>query len=278
MNPHSLKWSPSLARRLYALLLHLYPSDFRRDYGEELLFLFIDMHRAAHLKGKSAIFRLWAILLIDLVVSAARERSKTVLTQRSANMVSLLLASPFLFLITTAALHYQPPFAAWFTEVDGYTPTLQGRVAMLLLLASVPAALVINLLPRLQKRNAPTTPVTPFFPTPTHVVVGSTVLVVVLLVFAQQLFHELRPFVAPLGAIALVGQLLCLAGVLFLPMVFLLNRLPYPLQAKTAEVVNPPTLSITLIVGATVLLMVVGIVTIFGLETIACASGVPKCD
>jgi hypothetical protein len=46
-----LKKRTRLARQVYAALLHLYPADFRRDYADELILLFVDMHRAAVAKG-----------------------------------------------------------------------------------------------------------------------------------------------------------------------------------------------------------------------------------
>jgi hypothetical protein len=272
----SIKSSTHFIRRVYRLLLYLYPSEFRRAYADELTLLFVDMHRAARAQGVGHTLRLWMTVLFDLISSASRERVRTMLTQRSADFISLLLCLPFLFLLTTAVIGYEPPFAAWFTEADGYTPTLQGRIVMIVLLLSVPTALLINLLPRLGKGNLPRG--TPFIPTTTHILVGSTVLLMVLMLLSQQLFYELRPFVAPLGSASIVGQGLCLLGVLIFPMVFLLNRLPSPAQIKLGDALNPPAISIGLIVGATILLIVIGILTIFGLETLACASGVPKCD
>lgn len=276
MNHLSIKASTHLIRRIYGVLLYLYPSEFRRAYADELILLFVDMHRAASTQGIASTIRLWLTVLFDLLLSASRERIQSMLTQRSATIVSLLLCLPFLFLLTTIAIGYEPPFAAWFTEADGYTPTPQGRVVMVLLLLSVPTALLVNLLPRFGKVG--TTHKIPFVPTSIHTLVGSAILVVVLLMLSQQLFHELRPFVAPLGSAAIVGQLLCLLGVLLLPMAFLLNRLPYTAQIKSGDALNPPSISMGLMVGATILLILIGLVTIFGLETIACASGVPKCD
>lgn len=276
MNHLSLKSGTHFVRRVYGFLLYLYPSEFRRAYADELMLLFVDMHRAARARGLGAIIRLWVTVLFDLLSSASRERVRSMLTQRSATIVSLLLCLPFLFLLTTVVLGYEPPFAAWFTEADGYTPTPQGRVVMILLLLSVPTALFINLLPRLRKVGSQSGAA--FVPTTAHILVGGTILLVVLMLLARQLFHELRPFVAPLGSAAIGGQLFCLLGVLLLPLAFLLNRLPYTAPMKSGDALNPPAISMGLIVGATVLLIVIGLVTIFGLESIACASGVPKCD
>lgn len=276
MNHLSIKSGTQVVRRVYSILLYLYPSDFRRAYADELILLFVDMHRAASDQGIGATFRLWLTVLFDLVSSASRERVRTMLTQRSANIISLLLCLPFLFVLTSVMLNYEPPFVAWLEEPDGYTPTMAGRVFMVFMLLSVPVALVVNLLPRFRKVS--TGEATPFVPTLIHTLIGGTILVIVLMLLSRQLFYELTPFVAPLGSAAIVGQLPCLLGVLLFPMAFLLNRLPYTIQIKSGDTLNPPAISIGLIVGATILLIVIGLVTIFGLETIACASGVPKCD
>jgi hypothetical protein len=57
----------SLAARLYALLLYLYPSSFRREYGESMLQLFNDQRRAVSGAGGNAM--LWLKTLRDLVSS-----------------------------------------------------------------------------------------------------------------------------------------------------------------------------------------------------------------
>ncbi len=57
----------TLGTRLYALLLHLYPSSFRREYGESMLQLFNDQRRAVSGAGGNAM--LWLKTLRDLVQS-----------------------------------------------------------------------------------------------------------------------------------------------------------------------------------------------------------------
>ena len=59
-----------MSERIYALLLHLYPSRFREAYGDEALLLFRD--RARDERGTLPGLRFWLDLLADLVVSIPR--------------------------------------------------------------------------------------------------------------------------------------------------------------------------------------------------------------
>jgi hypothetical protein len=60
-----------MSENIYALLLRLFPSHFRKEYGEEALQLFRD--RARDEKGFLPRFRLWFDLLADLAISVPRE-------------------------------------------------------------------------------------------------------------------------------------------------------------------------------------------------------------
>ena len=65
----------SLSQHLYGLLLCAYPSEFRREYGREMLQVFKDCYRAeARRNGFTGIIRLWAHTLFDLAQTAPRER------------------------------------------------------------------------------------------------------------------------------------------------------------------------------------------------------------
>ncbi|MBT9330534.1 S41 family peptidase [Paracidobacterium acidisoli] len=60
-----------MSENIYILLLHLYPSQFRRAYGDEAIQLFRDRFRDE--QGFAAKVRLWSDLLADLAVSLPRE-------------------------------------------------------------------------------------------------------------------------------------------------------------------------------------------------------------
>jgi len=60
-----------MSEKIYALLLRLFPSHFRKAYGDEALLLFRDRTRDE--KGFFLSFRLWFDLLADLAISVPRE-------------------------------------------------------------------------------------------------------------------------------------------------------------------------------------------------------------
>ena len=66
---------PSLngGERLYRALLHLYPTPFRRAFGQELVEAFRDQRRDARSRGRSA-WAFWADVLGDLATQALAER------------------------------------------------------------------------------------------------------------------------------------------------------------------------------------------------------------
>src|SRR5262245_5429799 len=146
-----MKSDEQLMRRVYSALLHLYPAEFHRGYAHELTLLFVDMHREAATQGIVACAQLWLTALLDLVSNATSERLRSMREIRWQTVVSIVLCLPLLFLITTATLNYEPPFVKvlnqYILSADGYTPTMLGRIVMICLLLSAPAAFVINFLP-----------------------------------------------------------------------------------------------------------------------------------
>lgn len=199
---------------------------------------------------------------------------------KPATAISLVLCLPFLFVYITAMFNYEPPFVPlldeWMFAPDGYTPTMLGRIVMLGLLLSVPVAFVINLLPMLTKAGSERA--TPFALTPAHTIIGMSILVVVLITFADPVLYELRPFVRPLGSASILGQGLCFLGLLPLPVTFLLNRLPRFTKAGSERALTFQPTSVNLIIGAAILLIILMFVSAGMLETTACSIGVPNCD
>lgn len=64
----------TLSRRLYALLLSVYPAEFRREYGREMAIVFADRCRAeAREGGARALVRIWCEALLDLLRTAPKE-------------------------------------------------------------------------------------------------------------------------------------------------------------------------------------------------------------
>jgi PPM family protein phosphatase len=66
--------------RLYRVLLWLYPAQFRRAYGREMLRTFRDCYREEQGQGDWNIARLWGLMLSDLVTSVCVEHWKASMT------------------------------------------------------------------------------------------------------------------------------------------------------------------------------------------------------
>jgi hypothetical protein len=77
-----------MSEKIYVLLLGLFPSHFRKEYGDEALQLFRD--RARDEKGFAPRFRLWVDLLADLVSSVPRQyfHAEPELVAASGNRIS----------------------------------------------------------------------------------------------------------------------------------------------------------------------------------------------
>jgi hypothetical protein len=194
---------------------------------------------------------------------------------RWATVLSAALAMPLLLLLIFVRLDYEPPFLPLLNNPDGTSTTL-GRALMLGVLLSVPTGLVINLLPRLRR---PAGRSARFVPTLAHVIVGLTMLSVVMLTTAEMGLNELRPFVAPLGAAAFLGQVGFLLVVVALPVSVLLNRLPRFAAARwDGSPQGRTVVSANVIVGAVLMLLMIMLLSAFALEATACSVGIPNCD
>jgi hypothetical protein len=112
-----------MSETIFRLLLHLYPSRFRDEYGEEALQLF--RGRKRDVTGVWQSVRLWFDLLADLVISLPREychaRPRVVRTSAKA----VLDGTPTFFVFETTSL--------------GPRPLLLGGLLSLIALVSFPA-------------------------------------------------------------------------------------------------------------------------------------------
>ena len=96
------------ADRLYAALLHLYPKEFREEYGEEMLAAVHELRRA----GRLTPVRFWLFIVGDTVTAVARERLEG---------ARWLATAMFGLLATVAAAH-----AVTFTYRYFYHPYFEG--------------------------------------------------------------------------------------------------------------------------------------------------------
>jgi hypothetical protein len=73
-----------MSEKIYAWLLRLYPSRFRRAYGDEVLQLFRD--RARDERGFLPRLRLWLDLLLDIALSVPHEHRRAQLALAAASV------------------------------------------------------------------------------------------------------------------------------------------------------------------------------------------------
>jgi hypothetical protein len=67
----------SLSDRVYSMLLYLYPSDFREEYGTDMIQIFRDLHRDSKSQGVISQIHLWRRTLLDIAISVVKEYSDT---------------------------------------------------------------------------------------------------------------------------------------------------------------------------------------------------------
>jgi hypothetical protein len=104
------------AEAMYALLLKLYPTKFRQQFGDEMRFVFAESVCDAYEQaGGKGVIVLWGRTIIDLGKSLLREHvenqkgrnsmtARTFINIRSAALIGLLMVLPFMLLeaITTS--------------------------------------------------------------------------------------------------------------------------------------------------------------------------------
>jgi hypothetical protein len=270
----------ALSERLYRAMLILYPSAYRHEYGEWMVQVFRDVSRDRYRRqGRAGLAAWWCAALVDLSQTVIEQRRGSIMADvtrirsKTATVTSIVLCLPIFVSYILAVMGLEPPFMH-LLYIDSVRPTDLGRIVMLAMLGGLPAAFVINLLGMLTRANADRT--RPFRLTPAYTITGVSVLFIVLMIFADCVRHELRPFLAPLGSASMLGQMGFLLGLLVLPTAFLL--LPGFANARVGVRKAFQPTSINLIVGAVILLMILMLVSGFVLEAIACSSGVPNCD
>jgi hypothetical protein len=111
-----------MSEKVFRLLLHLYPSRFRHQYGDDALQLFRDRSRDE--TGVWPSVRLWLDLLADLVISLPREYRYTRPEAVGASIKACLDGTPTFFVFDTAS--------------PGRRPLLLGGLLSLITLVSFP--------------------------------------------------------------------------------------------------------------------------------------------
>jgi hypothetical protein len=86
-----------MSEKIYAWLLHLYPSQFREAYDSEALQLFRDRVRDG--KGFFPCLRLWLDLIVDLAISIPREYGYAQAASFGASAPQRLNSAPVFYVL-----------------------------------------------------------------------------------------------------------------------------------------------------------------------------------
>lgn len=247
-------------------LVRLYPRDFRARHAAELSATLDDLRR----DGRG---RLRASVYADLLRGAAGEWLRLLLGARPATILSVLIAAPFLLVLTMFVLNYQPGFVAGLVGPDG-TPSLLARVVMICWLLSLPLAVLINAWPRLTAtRTRPS-----FVPSASQLAIGLAVVALPVALMAGQVLRELRQLSDALGVAPLLGQVVGVL-VLSLPsMALLLNRAPVLGVARLGPAQSATLAGANLIVGAALVMATAMLAGSLAAEAASCAIVGPNCD
>ena len=104
------------SHRVYGLLLHAYPADFRSEYGPEMLSMFAALRERSRSAGALAGVSLWLSIVADLLKTAPREHAANV-NERSTRRHAAGGYRPPYRMATLAAL------AVWCLYVATLAPT-----------------------------------------------------------------------------------------------------------------------------------------------------------
>lgn len=162
----------TLSVRFYRMLLKLYPTHFRAEYGDEMLVVFRDSCRERYQTSSAwGVIRLWLPLLADLVANAAAERiagksRRRIMGETILALVGLVAnCAAWVWLVWTVAVVVVlmlnpwdvglPPagtlaqkIADFFDESDFWVSTVPGSITAFLSLL-----VFINALTRYRKFN-----------------------------------------------------------------------------------------------------------------------------
>ena len=132
----------NISYRLYGLLLFAYPAEFRREFGNEMLQVFRDCYRTEARARSLPSF--WLRTLVDLVLTAAKERKEIFMNRRSDAMAILGCIGIIViaFLLHRYGIRNNIPFPFW-----------SGYILDALIVAGVIGNFIVFLLARTTKLN-----------------------------------------------------------------------------------------------------------------------------
>lgn len=137
--------------RLYGWLLVAYPLDFRREFGNEMLQVFRDCYRAEARARSLPSF--WLRTLLDLVLTAAKERKEIFMNRRSDAMAILTCIGIIViaFVLHRYAIRNNVPLILW-----------SGYILDALIVSGVIGNFIVFLLAKTTKLNPLRTAITVF--------------------------------------------------------------------------------------------------------------------
>jgi len=106
----------NISAKVYGFMLLAYPADFRRQFGEQMCQVFRDSYRAEARSGSVTGF--WLRTLLDLVLTAAKERTATkgFFMNRRTDAIALLgcVAIIVIAFLLQAYVRNNVPSIVWF--------------------------------------------------------------------------------------------------------------------------------------------------------------------
>ena len=143
----------NISAKVYGFMLLAYPPDFRRQFGEQMCQVFRDSYRAEARSGSVAGF--WLRTLLDLVLTAAKERTATkgFFMNRRTDAIALLgcVAIIVIAFLLQAYVRNNVPSIVWF-----------GYILDPLVVSGVIGNLIVFVLNKTTKLNPLRTAVTVF--------------------------------------------------------------------------------------------------------------------
>jgi hypothetical protein len=161
---------PRNAKKMFELLLLLYPTQYRKEYGREIELVFYDLYQEEIAKKGNAGFRFWFSQVGDILQSVIEQHKELVLKVgmkrylqqtlhvNKYNVIGFLFLLPFLLMFTTDLIsriaqgdltHYNRPVYHYLSQTPLYwTPVLFSIVVLFPLIA-----VTVNVIPLLQQKK-----------------------------------------------------------------------------------------------------------------------------
>lgn len=126
--------SPAAAERIYRLLLHAYPPDFRAEYGREMVLLFRDQCRESDRRS----FGFWARVFWDIARSAPALRMES--WRQNTQTMEVIMKLTAILTVLLGVLGIANAVVEW---VAGSTGAIDGTYVLAVVLGVFASALLL---------------------------------------------------------------------------------------------------------------------------------------